>query len=175
MEEKKTELEEDLDRSLKHALRHRKDGKNLHYIPHNCEIGAKTGDDVQTFVRQWAEKNDVHLFVLDWGKLECICLCLIGVSWIWIISTIMKTDSSKTCLLRKRSCIWRTLQELNLKSVILFQMCIEIAWQAVFANLRRIFFLQSQRTIRIFRKNNFIAWIVQNPRVLVWAYRFFDG
>ena len=67
---KKTELEEDLDRSLKHALRHRKYGKNLHYIPHNCEIGAKTGDDVQTFVRQWAEKNDVHLFVLDWGKLD---------------------------------------------------------------------------------------------------------
>ena len=71
MEEKKTELEERLDRSLEYAvLRHRKDGKNLHYIPHNCEIGAKTGDDVQTFVRQWAEKNDVHLFVLDWGKLD---------------------------------------------------------------------------------------------------------
>ena len=71
MEEKKTELEEDLDGSLEHAvLRHRKYGKNLHYIPLNCVIEAKTGDDVQTFVRQWEEKNDVHLFVLDWGKLD---------------------------------------------------------------------------------------------------------
>ena len=71
MEEKKTELEERLDRSLEYAvLRHRKDGKNLHYIPLNYVIEAKTGDDVQTFVRQWAEKNDVHLFVLDWGKFQ---------------------------------------------------------------------------------------------------------
>ena len=155
MEEKKTELEEDLDGSLEHAvLRHRKDGKNLHYIPLNYVIEAKTGDDVQTFVRQWAEKNDVHLFVLDWGKLD--------LDYINDYENGLLKDLSAP----KTVMYLENFTGIEFKSVILFQMCIEIAWQAVFANLRRIFFLQSQRTIRIFRKNNFIAWIVQNPRVL---------
>ena len=33
-------------------------------------INAKTGDDVLAFVRRWAETNNVHLFVLDWDKLD---------------------------------------------------------------------------------------------------------
>ena len=71
MEEKKTELEESLDRSLEHALLyHNRSSRGWQYIPLNYMINAKTGDDVLTFVKQWAEKNGVHLFVLDWNKLD---------------------------------------------------------------------------------------------------------
>ena len=149
MEEKKTELEERLDRSLKHALRHRKDGKNLHYIPLNYVIGAKTGDDVQTFVRQWAEKNDVHLFVLDWGKLDLDYINDYENGLLKDLSapkTVMYLENFTGIEFKKRYLVSNVYKD-----------CVD---------LRRIFFLQSQRTIRIFRKNNFIAWIVQNPRVL---------
>ena len=70
MEKKEKELEKELEGSLKHALRHRKYGEDMLYDPLNCMIKAKTGDDVLTFVKRWAEKNGVHLFVLDWGKLD---------------------------------------------------------------------------------------------------------
>ena len=71
MEEKKTEFEKRLDRSLKIALRQlRKSEHPVDYLAANWMVKAKTGDDVLTFVKQWAEKNDVHLFVLDWGKLD---------------------------------------------------------------------------------------------------------
>ena len=71
MEEKKTELEKRLDRSLKIALRQlRKSEHPFDYLAANWMVKAKTGDDVLTFVKQWAEKNDVHLFVLDWNKLN---------------------------------------------------------------------------------------------------------
>lgn len=64
----KTELEKFLDRSL--FLELRKIKRGVHNDPHNCMIKAKTGDDVLAFVKYWAEKNDVHLFVLDWDKLD---------------------------------------------------------------------------------------------------------
>ena len=70
MEEKKTELEERLDMSLTHALRYRKSKKNYRYDPLNLMVKAKAGDEVQAFVKRWAEKNDVHLFVLDWNKFD---------------------------------------------------------------------------------------------------------
>ena len=71
MEEKKTEFDKHLDRSLKIALRKlRKSEHSVDYLAANWMVKAKTGDDVLTFVKQWAEKNDVHLFVLDWDKLN---------------------------------------------------------------------------------------------------------
>ena len=73
MEGKKIELEKDLDRSLECALRlllKSETRDTFGYLTPNEMILAKTGDDVLTFVKHWAEKNNVHLFVLDWGKLD---------------------------------------------------------------------------------------------------------
>lgn len=64
----KTVLEKFLERSL--LLESRKIKRGVHNDPHNCIINAKTGDDVLDFVKYWAEKNDVHLLVLDWDKLN---------------------------------------------------------------------------------------------------------
>ena len=68
MEEFKTNLEESLDVSFENALWYHK--LKRQYIPLNYMIEAKTGDEVLSFVKQWAEKNGVHLFVLDWDKLD---------------------------------------------------------------------------------------------------------
>ena len=65
---KKTQLEETLDGSLVLALRDRRHGS--HYDAPNVMIKAKAGDNVLAFVKQWAEENNVHLFVLDWDKLN---------------------------------------------------------------------------------------------------------
>ena len=67
--EKGMELKERLDRSYELALRDHRRGE-VQYEPLNWMINAKTGDDVLAFVRRWAEEKDVHLFVLDWDKLD---------------------------------------------------------------------------------------------------------
>ena len=70
MEEKKIELEERLDRNLEYALKYHKHMRNFQYDPPNLMINAKADDDVLSFVKRWAEKNDVHLFWLDWNRLD---------------------------------------------------------------------------------------------------------
>lgn len=69
IEEKKTELENCLDRSLLIELR-KSAIRDVEADPGNIMIKAKRNDDILYFVKQWAEKNDVHLFVLDWDKLN---------------------------------------------------------------------------------------------------------
>ena len=68
MDESKTELEMRLDRSLKLEMRRAQFGGSG--SPHNCMIRARADDDVLSFVRKWAERNDIHLFVLDWTRLD---------------------------------------------------------------------------------------------------------
>ena len=78
MDESKTELEMSLDQSLKLGMRRAQIGESVR--PHNCMIRAKPDDDVLSFVRKWAERNDIHF------------LFSIGQGWMENMSTIMKTD-----------------------------------------------------------------------------------